>query len=84
MPRNLNTEGYDPIISYSIKETLETILKVSNYRNPKVIFDKSKPTMIPKRLIDISKAEKILRFNPKIDLETGIKKTIEWYIKEKK
>ena len=65
--------------SHSIKETLETILEVDNYINAKIEYDLTKPTMIPKRLIDISKARKILNFEPKIDLKTGIKKTIDYY-----
>jgi len=67
--------------SYSIKETLETILEVDNYTDAEVIFDKTKPTMIPKRLININKAKRVLNFDPKIDLKNGIKKTIEWYKK---
>ena len=35
--------------------------------------------MIPKRLIDISKAENILNFKPKISIEEGLRKTIAWY-----
>ncbi len=65
--------------SYSIKETLETILEVDNYTNAKIEYDLTKPTMIPKRLINIDKARKLLNFKPKVDLKTGIKKTIEWY-----
>ena len=48
-------------------------------KNLTVNFDKSKPTMIPKRLIDISKAENILNFEPKISIEEGLRKTIAWY-----
>lgn len=65
--------------SHSIKEILETILEVDNYKNAKIEFDLTKPTMIPKRLINIDKAKKILNFEPKINLKTGIKNTIEWY-----
>ncbi len=40
------------------------IIIIEKAENLKVEFDKSKPTMIPKRLIDISKAEKIINFSP--------------------
>ena len=33
---------------------------------------------------DISKARKILGFNPKIDLEEGLRYTLDWFIKENK
>ena len=65
--------------SYSIKETLNTILEVDGYINAKVEYDLTKPTMIPKRLINVSKAKKLLGFEPKHDLKSGIKKTIKHY-----
>jgi len=49
---------------------------------------KSKIVYIPKNYVDvelripsIEKAERILGFKPKIDLNTGIRKTFEWYSK---
>ena len=80
-------DGYDPINiglgkGYSVKEILNTILEIEDF-HPKVIFDTSKPTMIPKRLVDISKAEKVLGWSPKTDLREGLKKTIKWYKENK-
>lgn len=63
----------------TIKEILSHIINTENSHNLKIEFDLSKPTMIPKRLIDISKAKKILGFEPKIKFLEGIKKTIFWY-----
>lgn len=34
------------------------------------------------RAFDISKAKKLLGYNPTVDLKTGLKKTAEWYKKE--
>ncbi len=68
--------------SYSIKETLNMILEIDGYIDAKVEYDLTKPTMISKRLIDISKAQKLLNFEPKHDLRLGIEKTIKYY-KEK-
>ena len=56
----------------TIKEILKTIIKIENAESLKVEFDKSKPTMIPKRLIDISKAKKIINFNPSIDMRVMV------------
>jgi GDP-L-fucose synthase len=66
-------------VGYSVKELLRVILEADNYTDPAVTFDSSKPTMIPVRLIDISRARSILGFEPKTDLRTGIFRTIEWY-----
>jgi GDP-L-fucose synthase len=63
----------------TVKDALHIILKVDNYANARVVFDTSKPTMIPKRLIDISKATNELGFRPKTTLEEGLARTVAWY-----
>ena len=63
----------------TIKEILNTIIKIEKAESLKVEFDKSKPTMIPKRLIDISKAKRIINFNPSINMSDGLLKTINWF-----
>ena len=63
----------------TIKQILNIILKIEKAENLKINFDTSMPTMIPKRLIDITKVKKYLNFNPKISLEEGLSRTISWY-----
>jgi GDP-L-fucose synthase len=63
----------------SIKDVLSTILRVDGYTDAEITFNTSKPTMIPKRLIDVTKARKLLGFEAKTSLEEGIKKTVQWY-----
>ena len=67
--------------AYSIKEILQTVLDVDGYSGAQVAFDESKPSMIPARLVDISKARDLLGFRPKISLKDGIRRTVEWYRK---
>ncbi len=62
----------------SVLDVLNTILKAANYGDANIKFNADKPTMIPKRLIDISKAKK-LGFNPKFSLDQGISNTVKWY-----
>jgi len=74
---------YDPINigygkTYSINQLLEMIMKNENY-HAEIIYDETKPTMIPVRKISIEKAKKLLNFEPKISMEEGIKRTISWY-----
>jgi len=63
----------------SIKEALASILKADNYNDAKIVFNSSKPSMIPKRLIDPSKAKQLLDFEAKVSFQQGVKKTIDWY-----
>lgn len=77
-------EGFDIFniasgASNSIKDTLETILRVDGYTDANIVYDKTKPTMIPKRLIDIRKAYREIGFSSNTSLDKGIRKTIEWY-----
>ena len=65
----------------TIRDLLDEILKAASYHDADVVYDASKPTMIPKRLIDISLAKKIFGWQPKVSIQDGIKKTVSWYEK---
>jgi GDP-L-fucose synthase len=65
----------------TVKTILSKIIKIEKLKNYKIYFDKSKPTMIPKRLISIKKAKKIINFYPTTNLDSGLKKTVTWYKK---
>ena len=69
---------------YSVKQVLQTILEIVGRKDAKVVFNPDKPTMIPVRLVDTSKAEKLLGFRAQIDLREGLEKTIHWYTSAKK
>ncbi len=64
---------------YNVKEILRCILEEDGYAAAHVRFDPSKPTTIPLRLVDTSKAEAVLGFRAKTDLRAGVARTIEWY-----
>lgn len=63
----------------SINSVLKTIIKLEGAQHLKIKYNKSKPTMIQKRLLDTSLAKRILGFKTKILLDEGLKKTINWY-----
>ncbi len=67
----------------SIKELVEVI---SGYapNPPKIIWDTTKPTGDPARILSIARAEKSLNYKLLTDLREGIKKTIDWYLNNKK
>jgi GDP-L-fucose synthase len=64
---------------YVLKELLNQIISIDGYKSAVINFDASKPTMIPRRLIDPSKANALLGFKTKTSIEEGLKKTIVWY-----
>jgi GDP-L-fucose synthase len=77
-------EGFDPINiaagePCTVRDVLQTLLKVDGYEDANIVFDTSKPTMIPKRLIDVSKAKSRLGFEPKVPMKEGLRRTLAWY-----
>ena len=63
----------------TIREVLGHILKASCYESAEVHYDESMPSMIPKRMIDIQKANELLGFAPRVGIEEGIERTVQWY-----
>ena len=63
----------------SIKKIVKIIVKNLQDKKINIKWDNLKPTGDKKRVLDISRARKKLNFSPKIKIEEGIKKTINWY-----
>lgn len=68
--------GYGEAVT--IGEIVDMILEAVGH-DAKVIYDESKPTTIPFRMTDISKARQLLDFQPRISMREGLKRTVEWY-----
>lgn len=62
----------------SIKKLVTLICKLMKYKG-KICWDKTKPDGQPRRRLDVSKAKKEFEFEAKVNLEEGLKRTIEWY-----
>ena len=70
-------------VRYTMRETVDIIFDILNWKPKKIICDKSKPEGVKTRALDIKKARKVLNWEPKYDLRAGLLKTIEWFLKEK-
>lgn len=66
----------------SIKRIVELICEKVGY-DGEVVWDESKPDGQPRRYLDISKATEKIGFMPRVSIEKGVEKTIEWYLKNK-
>ncbi len=78
------SEGFEPLNiasgrPVSIREALAEILRATDYMDASVEYDGSQPTMIPKRLIDISRVQDVTGWAPRTSLKQGIAHTIAWY-----
>jgi|SRR3989344_9638768 len=63
---------------YSIKELVETFTSFLDF---KYKFSSSKPSGFPKRVMDISKARKIIHWRPTTSLLDGLRQTWDWFVK---
>ena len=71
--------GYGGTVT--IREIVQNTLRAAGHEKAEVVFDATKPTTIPFRMVDTSKAKELLGFEPKISFEDGLRDTVEWYIK---
>ena len=62
----------------TVTELVETITDIYGYK-PEFKYDLTKPTMIPKRVVDVSKIYEELNWKAKHTLREGLEKTIDWY-----
>ena len=62
----------------SIKDLALKISDLIGYKGA-IVFDESKPDGQPRRLLDVTRAEKEFGFKATTDFDKGLKKTIEWY-----
>lgn len=62
----------------SIKDLAELLLELIGF-DGEMRWDTSKPDGQPRRLLDVSRAEKEFGFKSEVNLRDGLKRTIDWY-----
>lgn len=74
----------DPInIGYgktmTIKDVVQAVIAAAGHDQAQVVFNSSKPTAIPVRTVDTTRAKKLLDFEPTVSLHDGLIDTVRWY-----
>jgi len=82
-----NQKNADPINlgggeAIKIKDLAEKIISISG-QDPKIVFDKTKPSGHMKRILNSKRAKESLGFSPNTSLDEGLRKTIEWYLESR-
>jgi GDP-L-fucose synthase len=62
----------------TIKDLTELVAKLSRFEG-QIVWDASKPDGQPRRCLDVSRAQKSIGFTARTTLESGLKKTIDWF-----
>ena len=66
----------------SIKDLADLICELTSFKG-EIVWDTSKPDGQPRRRLDTSKAREYFGFEAKTDFREGLKKTIEWYARNR-
>ena len=77
-------DGPEPVnlgagFEITIKDLVSLIARLMNFRG-EIVWDHSKPDGQPRRMLDVSRAEKLFGFRAKTKFEEGLRKTIDWYL----
>lgn len=71
----INLGNNQPVKLNDFIKIVEKITK----KKAKIIEKPRHPADVPKTYADITKAQRLLNWHPKIDLETGMRRFIDWY-----
>ncbi len=66
----------------SIKDLAEKIARMTSY-DGKLVWDTDKPNGQPRRCLDTTRARERFGFQAQMDFETGLKNTIDWFVKNR-
>ena len=61
-----------------IGELAERIAPIAGFEG-RFVWDPSKPDGQPRRAVDGSRARRLLGWSPRVGLEEGLSRTVEWY-----
>jgi GDP-L-fucose synthase len=77
-------EGSEPVNigagrEITIKDLVTTISDLIGFKG-QIRWDTTKPNGQPRRALDVSRAEKAFGFTARTDFETGLRRTIDWWV----
>tara|TARA_B100000676_G_scaffold134412_1_gene133344 strand:- start:22202 stop:23251 length:1050 start_codon:yes stop_codon:yes gene_type:complete len=64
---------------YKMIDVVNMIFKILNWKPDTIEFDTSKPVGALSRALNNERANNLLGWSPRFDLESGLRKTIDWY-----
>lgn len=77
-------EGPEPVNigngeEFTIKRLVETIARHTGFAG-EILWDTTKPDGQPRKCLDTSRADQELGWSAQVDLDTGLRRTIDWYL----
>jgi GDP-L-fucose synthase len=80
-------DGPEPVnvgagFEITIKDLVDTVARITGFEG-EVVWDSSKPDGQPRRMLDVTKAERLFGFKARTGFEEGLRKTIDWYVRNR-
>lgn len=69
--------------SVSVREMVQLLLVHTDFE-PRIQYDETKPTAIPTRYLDCSKARNVLGWKPKVSIREGLARTYDFYAEQQR
>jgi GDP-L-fucose synthase len=66
----------------TIKDLVDKIVKLTGFKG-QIRWDSSKPDGQPRRRLDVSRAKQFFGFEAKMSFDEGLKRTVDWYLKNR-
>jgi GDP-L-fucose synthase len=81
-------DGPDPVnlgsgVEISIKDLAGSVARLTGF-DGKLVWDTTEPNGQPRRGLDVTRAAKYFGFHAKMDFEEGLRRTIDWYRRNRK
>jgi len=81
-------EGPEPVnlgsaTEISIRDLAGLIARITGFEG-RFAWDPSKPDGQPRRAVDGSKAQRLLGWSPRVGIEEGLQRTVEWYLEHRR
>ena len=64
----------------AVNDLVRTMLRILNAQDHPVVHGPPRPGDVRRHCADITRAETLLGFQPQVDMEEGLRRTIEWYL----
>jgi nucleoside-diphosphate-sugar epimerase len=63
----------------TLNQTAEMLFEIIGWRPKRIEHDLSKPEGVASRAANLSKAQELLHWKPRVSYEEGFRKTVQWY-----
>jgi GDP-L-fucose synthase len=64
----------------TVAEIVASATKHAGYTPSSIVYDRNMPTTIGGRVLDCSKAERLLDWRPTTSVDDGVRQTVEWWV----